>query len=55
MPPDQKKAKAQEIRETFRPKIAALLTAEQQEKWKKAADASAAPGQAPAQAPPPKP
>lgn len=51
MPPEQKKAKAQEIRETFRPKIAALLTPEQQEKWKKAADASAAPGQAPAPKP----
>lgn len=33
--PDQKKAKALEIREAFRPKIAAELTPEQQEKWKK--------------------
>jgi len=33
--PDQKKAKALEIREAFRPKIASELTPEQQEKWKK--------------------
>jgi hypothetical protein len=33
--PDQKKAKALKIREAFRPKIAAELTPEQQEKWKK--------------------
>ena len=35
LPPDQKKAKAQAIRESFRPKIEAILTPEQQEKWKK--------------------
>jgi protein CpxP len=35
MPPDQKKTKAHEIRESFRPKIEAVLTPEQQEKWKK--------------------
>jgi periplasmic protein CpxP/Spy len=35
LPPDQKKAKAQGIRESFRPKIEAILTPEQQEKWKK--------------------
>ncbi len=33
--PDQKRTKALEIREAFRPKIAAELTPEQQEKWKK--------------------
>jgi len=35
LPADQKKAKTQEIRETYRPKIMAVLTPEQQEKWKK--------------------
>jgi Spy/CpxP family protein refolding chaperone len=35
MTPDQKRAKVLEIRETFSPKIAAELTPEQQEKWKK--------------------
>lgn len=35
MTPDQKRAKVVEIRETFNPKIAAELTPEQQEKWKK--------------------
>lgn len=33
--PEQKRAKTLEIREAFRPKIAAELTPEQQEKWKK--------------------
>ncbi len=35
MTPDQKRAKVVEIREAFAPKIAAELTPEQQEKWKK--------------------
>jgi Spy/CpxP family protein refolding chaperone len=35
MTPDQKRAKVLEIRQTFSPKIAAELTPEQQEKWKK--------------------
>ena len=35
VPLDQKRAKMMEIRESFRPKIAAVLTPEQQEKWKK--------------------
>jgi len=35
LPPDQKRAKTLEIREAFRPKIAAVLTPEQLEKWKK--------------------
>jgi Spy/CpxP family protein refolding chaperone len=35
MTPDQKRAKVFEIREAFNPKIAAELTPEQQEKWKK--------------------
>jgi len=35
MTPDQKRAKLVEIREAFAPKIAAELTPEQQEKWKK--------------------
>ncbi len=35
MTPDQKRAKVIEIREAFAPKIAAELTPEQQEKWKK--------------------
>ena len=34
LPLDQKRAKMLEIREAFRPKIAAVLTPEQQEKWK---------------------
>src|SRR5215470_11323541 len=33
--PDEKKAKSQEIRESFSSKISAILTPEQQEKWKK--------------------
>jgi Spy/CpxP family protein refolding chaperone len=33
--PEQKRARTTEIREAFRPKIAAELTPEQQEKWKK--------------------
>lgn len=35
MTPDQKRAKVIEIRQSFNPKIAAELTSEQQEKWKK--------------------
>ena len=35
MTPDQKRTKVVEIREAFAPKIAAELTPEQQEKWKK--------------------
>jgi Spy/CpxP family protein refolding chaperone len=35
MTPDQKRAKVLEIRQAFNPKIAAELTPEQQEKWKK--------------------
>jgi Spy/CpxP family protein refolding chaperone len=35
MTPDQKRAKVVEIRQAFAPKIAAELTPEQQEKWKK--------------------
>jgi Spy/CpxP family protein refolding chaperone len=35
MTPEQKRAKVIEIREAFNPKIAAELTPEQQEKWKK--------------------
>jgi periplasmic protein CpxP/Spy len=35
LPLDQKRAKMTEIRESFRPKIAAILTPEQQEKLKK--------------------
>jgi Spy/CpxP family protein refolding chaperone len=38
--PEQKRAKLLEIRESFRPKIAEVLTPEQQEKWKKMEDAS---------------
>jgi Spy/CpxP family protein refolding chaperone len=34
LPLEQKRAKMLEIREAFRPKIAAVLTPEQQEKWK---------------------
>jgi Spy/CpxP family protein refolding chaperone len=45
LPLDQKRAKMLEIREAFRPKIAALLTPEQQEKWKQLQPA--APGKAP--------
>jgi len=33
MTPEQKRAKVLEIRESFRPKIAEVLTPEQQEKW----------------------
>lgn len=43
--PEKKKAKAQEIRDSFNPKITAILTPEQQEKWKKLQD----PAQSPAQ------
>ncbi len=39
IPLDQKRAKMLEIRDSFRPKIAALLTPEQQEKWKKIQEA----------------
>jgi len=35
LPMDQKRAKFQEIREAFRPKIEAILTPEQKEKWAK--------------------
>jgi len=35
LPLDQKRAKMQEVRDAFRPKIASILTPEQQEKWKK--------------------
>jgi len=35
MAPEQKRAKVVQIRESFDPKIAAELTPEQQEKWKK--------------------
>jgi len=54
MPPDQKKAKTQEIRDTFRPKVAAILTPEQQEKWKKMQDPGQAPGGIAQPATPPK-
>lgn len=37
MTPDQKRAKVIEIRQAFNPKIAAELSPEQQEKWKKLA------------------
>jgi protein CpxP len=37
--PDQKRQKSLEIREAFQPKIAAVLTPEQQEKFKKMQDA----------------
>ena len=40
LPLDQKRAKMMEIRDSFRPKIAALLTPEQQEKWKKMQEAA---------------
>jgi len=40
MTPEQKRAKVLEIRESFRPKIAAVLTPEQPEKWKKMEEAS---------------
>lgn len=40
MTPEQKRAKGLEIRESFRPKIAEVLTPEQQEKWKKMEEAS---------------
>ena len=32
--PDQRRARSQEIRDLFRPQIAAILTPEQQAKWK---------------------
>jgi periplasmic protein CpxP/Spy len=37
--PDQKRRKSQETRESFQPKIAAVLTPEQQEKFKKMQEA----------------
>jgi len=40
VPLDQKRAKMMEIRQSFRPKIAAVLTPEQQEKWKKMQEAA---------------
>jgi periplasmic protein CpxP/Spy len=40
IPLDQKRAKMVEIREAYRPKIAAILTLEQQEKWKKMQEAA---------------
>ena len=40
LPLDQKRAKMQEVRDAFRPKIAAILTPEQQEKWKKMQEAA---------------
>jgi len=40
LPMDQKRTKTQEIREAFRPKIAEVLTPEQQEKWKKMQEAA---------------
>jgi Spy/CpxP family protein refolding chaperone len=53
MPPVQKKAKAQAIRESFRPKIDAILTPEQQEKWKKMQESAMGNGaMAPQGAPP---
>ena len=39
LPMDQKRAKTQEIREAFRPKIEAILTPEQKEKWDKMREA----------------
>ena len=45
MTPDQKRAKLQEIRDTFNPKITAVLTPEQQEKWKKMQESSHFPAQ----------
>ena len=47
MTPDQKKAKLLEIRESFSGKIAAVLTPEQQEKWKKMQEGPSAPASAP--------
>jgi hypothetical protein len=43
--PDQKKAKQKEIREAFNPKVNAILTPEQQEKWKKMQEPASAPAQ----------
>lgn len=37
--PDQKRQKSMEIRESFQPKVAAVLTPEQQEKYKKMQEA----------------
>ena len=54
MPPDQKKAKAQEIRENFRPKVEAILTPEQQQKWKKMQESSTGNGAMAPQSAPPK-
>jgi Spy/CpxP family protein refolding chaperone len=41
--PDQKRQKSLEIRESFQPKIAAVLTREQQEKFKKMQEAQKRP------------
>ena len=54
LPPDQKRAKTLAIREAFRPKIAAVLTPEQLEKWKKLQPAAPAPAPAAEQSAPPK-
>jgi protein CpxP len=61
VPLEQKRTKMLEIRDSYRPKIAALLTPEQQEKWKKIQEAEQqrrqqqmkgmAPGAAPAKPP----
>jgi hypothetical protein len=45
--PDEKKAKAQEIRESFSAKIAAILTPEQHEKWKTMQEGPQAPASVP--------
>lgn len=59
MTPEQKRAKVLQIRESFDPKIAAELTPEQQEKWKKLQESLEgkrpdAPKDAPTPAAPPK-
>lgn len=43
--PEKKKARLQEIRDSFNPKITAILTPEQQEKWKKMQEAPQSQGQ----------
>jgi periplasmic protein CpxP/Spy len=48
---EQRRAKTAEIKNAFDPKIAAVLTPEQQEKWKKMQEAAPAPAPSPATAP----
>jgi periplasmic protein CpxP/Spy len=52
LPPDQKRSKMLEIRESFRPKISGVLTPEQLEKWKKLQPPAPAQGAESASAPP---